>query len=65
MVAIERGERKLLAPMPSEPNLSMKVSIAAAIVENHHGKIKVSSDMEHGTTFTVILPEMPKEREAK
>jgi len=61
----ERFYRGDKARVHTEGGYGLGLSIAAAIVENHHGKIKVSSDMEHGTTFTVILPEMPKEREAK
>jgi len=61
----ERFYRGDKARVHTEGGYGLGLSIAAAIVENHHGKIKVSSDTEHGTTFTVILPEMPKEREAK
>lgn len=32
------------------------LAIAAAIVENHHGHIKVDSILHQGTTFTVTLP---------
>lgn len=32
------------------------LAIAKAIVDNHHGQIKVESQLEQGTIFTVILP---------
>ncbi len=33
------------------------LAIAKAIVENHQGQITVESNLEHGTTFTVTLPQ--------
>lgn len=32
------------------------LAIAQAIVENHHGQIQIESQVQHGTTVTVILP---------
>jgi len=32
------------------------LSIAKKIVEKHHGKIEVESKLDHGSTFTVVLP---------
>lgn len=32
------------------------LAIVKSIIESHHGKISVTSEIDHGTTFTVLLP---------
>ena len=40
----------------TEPGTGLGLNIALSIAKAHHGDIKVSSQMQKGTTFTVILP---------
>ncbi|MEJ2627382.1 MAG: ATP-binding protein [bacterium] len=35
----------------------MGLSIVYRIIEDHHGDIDVQSELNKGTTFTIILPE--------
>ena len=37
--------------------LGMGLSIVYRIIEDHHGDIDVQSELNKGTTFTIILPE--------
>jgi signal transduction histidine kinase len=46
-------------PHGAEKSLGIGLYIARAIVEAHGGRIEVSSQAEHGTTFSVRLPRAP------
>lgn len=52
----DRFYRADAARIRKERNLGLGLSIAKGIVDMHHGKIEVSSMIEKGTTFKVILP---------
>lgn len=39
-----------------EPGLGLGLSLVKAIVEAHGGKMKVESEMNRGSTFTIMLP---------
>ena len=36
------------------------LAIAAQVVEDHHGTIRVASEVERGTSFTIMLPRLNK-----
>jgi signal transduction histidine kinase len=40
------------------------LAICAWIVESHHGRIEVQSKVGEGSTFTVILPLAPPNRQS-
>jgi signal transduction histidine kinase len=44
----------------SKTGSGLGLSIAKAIIESHNGEIKVKSQHGIGSTFTVILPQLPK-----
>ncbi len=46
-----------------EEGTGLGLSLAYNIIENHGGKISVSSDMNVGTTFTIVIPVNNQENE--
>ena len=54
----ERFYRTDKSRVRKEGGYGLGLSIARTIVEQHKGKITVSSSQEEGTTFTVVLPEL-------
>jgi signal transduction histidine kinase len=46
-----RGDRSR-----SKPGLGLGLTLVRAMVNNHNGTVKVSSRLNEGTTFTVLLP---------
>jgi signal transduction histidine kinase len=58
----ERFARATNSRRPSE-GTGLGLSIVRAMVEAHGGRVKLTSQLGHGSTFTLILPlEPPKER---
>jgi len=53
----ERFYRGDKSRVRSEGGYGLGLSIAAAIVENHHGKIKAESNLETGTSFIITFPD--------
>jgi signal transduction histidine kinase len=55
-VAFVRGSNARTAGLPGT---GLGLSIVKALVDMHGGQVKVESILNHGTTFTVLLPQVP------
>jgi OmpR-family two-component system manganese-sensing sensor histidine kinase len=51
-----RSRSGALPLMNGKAGSGLGLAIAKAIVQNHHGTIQVDSTLNHGTTFTIMLP---------
>jgi two-component system, OmpR family, manganese sensing sensor histidine kinase len=48
-------------PSKSVTGSGLGLAIAQAIVENHQGQIRISSELDKGTTVTIVLPQLKPE----